>query len=48
MTQVGSDTPHESEVYSDSNSDIYANTEEVVLEDEKLFLMGVDEPVNYG
>lgn len=30
-----------------SLDDVYANTEEVALEDEELFLMGVDEPANY-
>lgn len=28
--------------------DIYANTGEVELEDDKFLLMGVDEPINYG
>ncbi|KAL8094406.1 hypothetical protein AgCh_036077 [Apium graveolens] len=28
--------------------DVYANTEEVEIEDEELLLMGVDEPANYG
>lgn len=31
-----------------SLADIYANTEIVELEDEELFLMGVDEPANYS
>lgn len=29
-------------------ADIYENTEEIELDDDELFLMGIDEPISYG
>ena len=45
---AGSEASNEPPRNFRSLSEVYANTEEVELEDDELFLMGIDEPVSYG